>query len=281
MICQEQRLYPRKGCCLPMDTCEKGPVSALFIYWFWRACRPAPNNGVAMKYLFGILSVSLLFAAGCGAGAPGGSGVKPDGAAQPNVARDTRLHQQVARLEMRLLEKEAQLEDLQARLDDARREVVRNMAKTQSLATRAEAASGIAEAEIALRSLRATGAAPEVPEVSQLMRLSTAEFDKQNYGGALYLANQAKSAAVAGGQLASVEHGTLRAGEVRFALPLRLQTAGRANVRGGPGSSFAVAFTLPAGAALTGHSYSDQWVRVTDEAGRLGWIYQSLIARRP
>ena len=197
-------------------------------------------------------------------------------------ARNARLEQDVARLELRLLEKEAQLEELQARLDDARREVVRGMAKMQSLATRAEAASGIAEAEIALRSLRAAGTAQEVPEVSQLMRLSTAEFDKQNYGGALYLANQAKSAAVtARGQLASEEQEELRKGEVPFALPLRLQTAGRANVREGPGNGFGIVFTLPAGTELTGHSFADQWVRVSDETGRRGWIYQSLIGRRP
>ncbi|HMJ59352.1 MAG TPA: hypothetical protein VK467_09455, partial [Gemmatimonadales bacterium] len=56
---------------------------------------------------------------------------------QPVAVRDTQLEQRVSRLELRLLEKEAQVEELQARLDDARREVVRAMAKLQSLATRA------------------------------------------------------------------------------------------------------------------------------------------------
>jgi hypothetical protein len=155
------------------------------------------------------------------------------------------------------------------------------MAKLQSLATRAEAASGIAEAEIALQSLRATGA-PASVEITELMKQSTAEFDKQNYGGALYLANQAKSAAsTARGQLASVERGSLRAGEVPFALPIELQTSSRANVRDGPGGNFKVLFTLPAGAAVTGQSFADQWVRITDDSGRRGWVYRSLIGRRP
>ncbi len=203
---------------------------------------------------------------------------------RPAVVRDTLLEQRVARIELRLLEKEAQVEELQARLDDARREVVRAMAKLQSLATRAEAASGMAEAEIALQSLRGTGGQQTVPEIgqaAQLLQLATAEFDKQNYGGALYLANQAKDAAAAGqGRVASVERGSLRKGEVPFALPLRLQTAGRANVRQGPGSGFSVLYTLEAGAPLTGYSYLDQWVRITDEAGRSGWVYQSLVGRR-
>ena len=200
------------------------------------------------------------------------------------VARDTQLEQRVSRLELRLLEKEAQVEELQARLDEARHEVVRAMAKLQSLATRAEAASGMAEAEIALQALRTSGnpqGVPELGQAAQLLQQATVEFDKQNYGGALYLANQAKDAAAAGqGRVASVERGSLRQGEVPFALPLHLQTMGRANVRSGPGGGFEVVFTLDGGAPLTGYSYVDQWVRITDDSGRPGWVFQSLIGRR-
>jgi len=236
--------------------------------------------------------VLLLLATGCRGGHSGsGPAPKPgrDTAshrppAQPVVARDTQLEQRAARLELRVLEKEAQVEELQTRLDDARREVVRAMAKLQSLATRAEAASGMAEAEIALQSLRGTGgqqAVPELGQAAQLLQLATAEFDRQNYGGALYLANQAKDAAAAGqGRVAGVERGSLRQGEVPFALPLRLQTVGRANVREGPGGGFAILVTLESGAPLTGYSYLDQWVRITDDSGRSGWVYQSLVGRR-
>jgi hypothetical protein len=212
----------------------------------------------------------------------------PDEAAKVNapspesvVARNAELEQQLARTEMLLLEKEAQVNELQARLDNARREVVRAMARQQSQASRAEAASSMAEAEIALQSLRATAGAQGVPEVSGLMKLSTAEFDKQNYAGAMYLASQAKSAAItARGQLASMQRGALRAGEVPFASPLKLQTATGANVREGPGGTFKVMFTLPAGTPVTGFSHVEQWVRITDDSGREGWIHQSLIGRQ-
>src|SRR5205807_6866322 len=59
------------------------------------------------------------------------------------TARAADLEQRVARLELRVLERDAQIEEVQTRLDDARQEVVRAMAKLQTLATRAEAASGI------------------------------------------------------------------------------------------------------------------------------------------
>lgn len=200
------------------------------------------------------------------------------------TVRDPELEQRAARLELRLLEKEAEVDELQARLDEARREVVRSMAKLQTLATRAEAASGMAEAELALQSLRTTAgqqAAPEIAQAAHLLAMGTAEFNKENYGGALYLANQAKSVAAAGrGRLLGQDRGALRPGEVPFALPLRLQAAGRSNVREGPGSSFKVLFMVATGAPLTGHSYVADWVRVTDDSSRTGWIHQSRVGRR-
>jgi uncharacterized coiled-coil protein SlyX len=203
----------------------------------------------------------------------------------PAVVRDTALEQRAARLELKVLEQEAQVGELQGRLDDARREVVRAMAKLQSLATRAEAASGMAEAEIALQALRTNSngpsPSPELGQGSQLLQLATAEFDQQNYAGALYLATEAKNAAAAGQRrVASDDRETMRKGEVPFALPLRIQTTGRANVREGPGAGFRVSFTLEAGSALVAYSYVDQWVRVRDDNDHSGWIHQTLIGRR-
>lgn len=205
----------------------------------------------------------------------------------PPPVRDTALEQRAARLELRVLEQESQVADLQTRLDDARREVVRAMAKLQSLATRAEAASGMAEAEIALQALRAASgnnaqnAPPELSQGNQLLQLATTEFDQQNYAGALYLATEAKNAAAAGQRRASSDdRATPRRGEVPFAVPLRVRTTGRANVREGPGSNFKVLFTLEADAPLVAYSYVDQWVRVTGDGDRAGWIHQTLIGRR-
>ncbi len=111
------------------------------------------------------------------------------------VTRDPAADQRIARLELQVIEKEAELEQLQLRLDDARREVVRAMAKLQSLATRAEAASAMAEAEVAVTALSGSSGGRGAPEVSQaksLLTMSTQEFNRSNFGGALYLANQAK-----------------------------------------------------------------------------------------
>ena len=215
---------------------------------------------------------------------PAGEPANGRAASETVTVRDPQLEQRVARLELRLLERDAQLEDLQARLDEARREVVRAMAKLQTLASRAEAASAMAEAEIALQSLKTAAAPQAVPEAgqaTQLLQQSTAEFNKRNYGGALYLANQAKRVVGASRErVASGVRGSVRPGEVLFALPLRLETVSRSNVREGPGAAYAVAFTLETGAPVIGYSYTDQRVHIGDETGRSGWVFQTLVCRR-
>ena len=214
----------------------------------------------------------------------GSTGARAGAGAGARPPRDTVLEQRVARLELRLLERDAQLEELQTRLDEARQEVVRAMAKLQTVASRAEAASAIAEAEIALQSLRAAAPSQPATELAQATRLlqqASAEFAKQNYGGALYLANQAKRVAGAGkGGVGGEGRTALRAGEMAFAVPVQLQATAHGNVREGPGGGYKVLFTVDPGAGLTGYSYVDQWVRIADECGRSGWIFQSLIGRR-
>jgi hypothetical protein len=198
------------------------------------------------------------------------------------TVRDPDIERRIARLELRMMERDQQLADLQSRLEDARQEVVRAMAKLQTIASRAEAASGMAEAEVAVRSLKeGQPSAPEVSQVTRLLEQSSNEFNKQNYGGALYLANQAKTLATAGrGRLSGDNRGVPRPGETAFAVPVDLKATSRGNVREGPGTTFKVSFAAESGLSLTGYSYVEEWIRVTDESGRTGWIFRNLVGRR-
>ncbi len=235
-----------------------------------------------------VLLVAALL--GCsGAAPPVTPKAAPDsaGSARSGAGRDNELDQRLARLELRVAERDALIEDVTARLNEARQEVVRAMAKLQTLASRAEAASAMAEAEIAVQALRAAsgGGAPngtsDVTQANALLQQGSAEFAKQNYGGALYLANQAKSVAGVGRtRLGGVDQPALRPGETPFAVPVRLKAVARGNVREGPGSGYRVLFTLDPGAALTGYSTVEQWVRVGDEGGRTGWMFVTLVGRR-
>jgi uncharacterized coiled-coil protein SlyX len=193
------------------------------------------------------------------------------------------MEKRLARLELSLMEREAQVDELQSRLEETRQEVVRAMAKLQTLASRAEAASGIAEAEVALQPLKpgpGQAMAPEASQATRLLRESSAEFDKENYGGALYLANQAKAlAGDARARLSAGERASSRNGETAFALPIRLKAAGRGNVRAAPGTGSRIEFAVEAGDALIGYSYVDEWIRIGSEDGRGGWIFRSLVTR--
>ena len=197
------------------------------------------------------------------------------------TVRDPELDKRIARLELSLFARDAQIEDLNTKLEDARAEVVRAMAKLQTVASRAQAASAMAEAEVALQSMK-IGAGEEPPEAAQatrLVRQSATEFNKQNYAGALYLANQAKTLASSyrGRSLGNREGA--RPGETAFAVPIRLKMNTRGNVRQGPGTGFPIAFAAESGTMLTGYSYADEWIRIGDQTGRSGWVFRSLVGR--
>jgi hypothetical protein len=200
------------------------------------------------------------------------------------AAENPELQNRLARLQIQLLERDVQLREMEEQLASTRLELVRNMARLQTQASRAEAASAMAEAEIALGTLRRGAGSTPLPELTQaeeLFRQSTSEFAGDNYGGALYLATQVRALVRTGqARLQGRTQAALAAGEAMFAVPVPLQTTGRANVRSGPGTNFPVAFTLDASAAVTGQSYTSQWIRVVDGQRREGWIFNNLLTSR-
>ncbi len=233
----------------------------------------------SMSRTFSIVVALSLCA--CASPAPEAPPPSPPPAAEPRtqIIRDPELERHVTQLEIQLMERDAQIERLNTRLEQALQEVVGAMGKLRSLATRAEAASAMAEADVALQSIEDSGRdSPEVKQASRLMQQSSAEFKRNNFGGALYLANQAKAAARLRGLSPGV--GKMRPGEVAFAAPVKLRATTRANVRAGPGMNFAVSFSTDPGSALSGLSYLGEWIRITNEAGNEGWIFGSLVDRR-
>jgi uncharacterized protein YgiM (DUF1202 family) len=201
------------------------------------------------------------------------------------AAADAELEQRVATLQLQLLERTAQVDDVQRQLEAARQEVVRQMAQLQTLASRANAASAMAEAEIGVEALTAAEGDQEVPEAAQakhFLELSTTEFADENYAGALYLASQARSVARAAEfRLTNVEQGDRQPSEVLFALPVPLETVRRSNVRTGPGLRFRVLVTLDPATPLVGRSHTELWVRITDDQEREGWIFHNLVGSPP
>jgi hypothetical protein len=221
------------------------------------------------------LAVFLVFSAGLLSACAGKAG--PEGTAKQRAA-SRELEEKIGELQFQLQEQETRLKEMQRKLDEAIEEVVRAKAKMHSLESKAEAASTMAEAEIALNVLNGKMAGQEkgseAEQAEHLLKMSLREFEKQNYGGALYLVNQAKDFIKAGeARLESQK----RAAEVFFAAPVALRMLRTGNVREGPGSNFKVLFTLGKGTPLVGHSRKGQWVRVEDQKGRAGWTSYTLV----
>ena len=209
------------------------------------------------------------------------------------------MEDEVAKNNLRILEKEAQIKALEERLnlqqimlDEAIQEVVRAKAKLRSLESKAEAASDMAEAEIAVKALKVKLAGqmrdPEIAKAEQLLTMSVKEFERENYGGALYLTNQAKGhiktaqMRLGGRKMPSEGRKELTpvAGEVLFAQPIPLQVLKTSNLRQLPDLKSNILTTLEKDTPLIAYSYKDQWVRVTMEDGTAGWIFQTLVGGR-
>src|SRR5688572_30597773 len=118
-------------------------------------------------------------------------------AARKQAAAFRDLDEKVARQHLQLLEKDAEIKALNQKLELAILEVVRAMAKLRGLSGRAEAASNLAETEIALKSvpveptLRPKEA--DLLQAQHLLKMASEEFKKQNYDGTVYLTTQVKA----------------------------------------------------------------------------------------
>jgi hypothetical protein len=256
----------------------------------------------AQRHLHLVLAVSACLVTAC-VTTDSQDGVSGRGLEKENKALKTalanaevdrkKLKDSVSKMHMQMLEKEAQIKKLEERqktqqkvLDSAIQEVVRAKAKLASLESKAEAASNMAEAEIALRNLKGELGAgekdPDVIKAKQLMKMSAMEFDKENYGGALYLTSQAMSHIKAGQmRMRPLEKIPVIKGEILFAEPLSLRVLKTSNLREAPDLKSKVITTLERGAPVVGYSYKGEWVQVHSEQGEIhGWIFQTLVGAR-
>lgn len=250
-------------------------------------------RGKSRQYLGLLLAVSFCFIPACSY-SPAKKSDDVNKLQQILERREASL----AKLQLRLLERDAQIKQLEDRLnsqqemlDEAVQEVVRAKAKLRSLETKAEAASEMAEAEIAVKALKNKLANPtqnqELIKAEKLLEMSAQEFKKENYGGAVYLTTQAKghirtAQMQLGGRdkVTSIKRLPPVRGEVFFSLPLPLRVLKTSNLREKADLDSNVITTLERGTPLTGYSYKGQWVRVTSGDGNSGWIFQTLIGGR-
>jgi hypothetical protein len=206
-----------------------------------------------------------------------------------------RLKQELSALKIKVAEKDARIGDLLQRSEEQQKhmeaaivDVVRSKAKLRSLESKAEAASTIAEAEIALKTLQSMAdasdwvAMDEIAIAAHLLEMSTQEFDAENFGGALYLANQAKGRVrSAQNRLSSMAVQVAPfTGEAASNRPVQLKVVKNSNLRSGPGLKYTILAQLKAGTPVLGLEYKDGWIYIQVSEQRTGWIFQPLVTSR-
>ncbi len=199
---------------------------------------------------------------------------------------------EIARLRQDLANREAELRDLRSNqrdqvkvLQESTREVTRAKVKLRRLATQADAASYIAEVEVALDSLRASlGATSTVPLMvlaQGILESTAAPFAQGDYGGAMDRAAQAEQL------IALVADNQVRPGSpprvprevpLRVAVPLKVTVDSK--LRRQPLGKAPVVGVLKKDSRLVAHVYKGSWMQVETEDGRSGWVDQTRLGAR-
>ncbi|MFA7387863.1 MAG: SH3 domain-containing protein [Thiohalobacteraceae bacterium] len=196
--------------------------------------------------------------------------------------------QEVARLQQTLAERDAEVQQLRAQqsvqataLKEITVEVARAEVKLRRLATQADAASRLAEAEVALLGMETEAQTPlraaQIAEAQRLLDAGAESFAQGEYGAAVELAaeSQAIIETLAGG--GRLVPGVRDAEETPLHTPLALRTRVDSNLRAQPGRTEPVLSLLRQGTALQAHAYRGEWLHIHTDDGRAGWVYGPLL----
>jgi hypothetical protein len=202
----------------------------------------------------------------------------------PSCEEQTR---EIAQLRQDLASREAELRDLRSNqrdqvrvLQDSTREVTRAKVKLRRLATQADAASYIAEVEVAMESLRsslgATSTVPLMMLAQGILDSTAAPFTLGDYGVAMDRAAQAEQliAVVADNRVRPRQRRRVL-GEVLLQVAIPLKVTVDSKLRRQPFGRAPVVGVLKKDSALVAYSYKGSWLKVETEDGRSGWVGQT------
>jgi len=199
--------------------------------------------------------------------------------------------QEIIRLRQELATRETELRDLRSSqrdqgrvLQESTREVTRAKAKLRRLATQADAASYIAEVEVALAGQRSppASAAPLLALAQALLDSTAAPFAQGDYAAAMDRAAQAEqlAAVVADSGAPSSAARSRAPAEILLQVAIPLRSAVDTRLRREPQARAPVVTSVKTGSLLLAHAYKGSWMRVETEDGQIGWIaYTELGAR--
>jgi hypothetical protein len=231
-----------------------------------------------------VIALSGLNITGC-------SLLKPAPVSAPIPPHDPCEGQQreIERLQQQLTEKEAMIRNLNARQQDQAKalqettsQVTRDQVRLRRLATQPGAASSIAEAEVALASLKSSQiTAPEQTlQAQRLLDAATASYAKGNYGTAMDHAAQTREFIdmVMGNRTRKASDPHLAM--VPFNVPIPLRAKSNITLRQKPFGSAAKLVVLKKDSALTAQAYLGDWLHVQTSDEHSGWVLNTLVEVR-
>ncbi|MCB1752231.1 MAG: SH3 domain-containing protein [Gammaproteobacteria bacterium] len=189
-----------------------------------------------------------------------------------------RRSREVGRLQLQLLAKQAEINQLLSAHERALQEAVRAGAKLRGLDTRADAVAAIAEAALMIRNAKERARDDQqqaLVHADKLLESSRREMKSGNLNAASYLAARASSLARPAADYGP-GHATGEA-ETLFAVAIGMRVKKLSNVRELPEIDTKPLFQLAAGAEVRALGYSDLWIRVVTREQREGWIYYNLL----
>ena len=197
---------------------------------------------------------------------------------------------EIARLRQELATRDAELKELRSSqreqvkaVQESTREVTRARARLRRLATQADAASYLAEVEVALQALRATpqaGQSPLLPLAQAFLDAAQQPFAQADYGAAMDRASQAEQLIAAVADSTPAASRSRVTGEVLLQVSIPLRASADSRLRREPQPRAPVVAGLRKDSALVAHAYKGTWMRVETEDGKFGWIPQAELAAR-
>jgi len=192
-------------------------------------------------------------------------------------------------LRQELANRDAEVRDLRAKereqvkvLQETTREAARAKVKLRRLATQVDAASYLAEVEVALQSQRTSpGASTNAPLLALaqgLLEATAAPFAQGDYGSVMDRTAQAEQLGnvAADNQVRSGSRPRPRApGEVAFQVAISLKVTIDSNLRRQPLPKSPIVSVLRKDSPLVAHAWKGNWMRVETADGRSGWVDQA------
>jgi len=195
------------------------------------------------------------------------------------------LRQELANRDAELRELRSSQRDQVKVLQESKREVTRAKIKLRRLATQADAASYIAEVEVAMSSLRSSLGAKSAPaslaDAQSLLDSTAAPFAHGDYGVAMDRAAAAEQliAAVADDQ-ARLQSARRTTSQPTLHAGTSLKVTADSDLRRQPTRKARSAGTLKKDSAVVARARKGDWMQVETEDGRSGWVDRTRLAER-